>query len=585
MKTQSTRMLDLLAIAPFLFTAVLAVHPARAESVKKADYVFKNGAVYTIDDKSPQAQAVAIQGKYITYVGTNKEAARYIGKSTKVVDLQGQMLMPGFVESHIHPTTAIISEGADLQFDSVEEVLAAVKKWADAHPEAIVIRGFGWRYMLFPTTGPTKEVLDKAFPDRPVFLFAIDGHSAWVNSKALKQAGVNAKTPNPVPGFSFYQRDAKTGEPTGWLVEVPAAISVFYKLQPPSNESTIKAFTELLPKFSAVGITSVFDAGMPALDTDVGYATYLDLEKKHMLPVRVVGSYYWNDPTLNDPLAKVINLRDKYHSELVQVKALKVNFDGGDLQHTAVLLKPYADRADFHGEYLLNPKIVGAAILKAQANGIDTHCHCYGDAAVREYLNLVEEARKQYPNSPSRHTIAHALLISDQDVPRFAELNVTMQTSAQWITPDPNTEMEVNIIGKDVFFAEWARMNSVLKAGGRLAFGTDWPAAGYVSSYRPLDAIQVAVTRAILKQYGKTQFMPVLPPEEERITVDQALKAYTLGSAYVLDLEKRIGSLEVGKLADIVVLEKDLHKIPPSEISTTKVTLTMMNGNVTYSAK
>ena len=269
----------------------------------------------------------------------------------------------------------------------------------------------------------------------------------------------------------------------------------------------------------------------------------------------------------------------------MQFRALKINADGGEAQHTAVMLKPYFDRPGFHGDYLLDPKLMEAAVLKAQANGLDTHCHCYGDAALRTYLDIVAKAEKQYPNSPSRHTLAHALLITDPDVPRFKELNVTMQTSAQWITPDPYSEMVVQILGNEVVNTEWARMNSVLKAGGRLALGTDWPAAGYVSSYRPLEAIQVALTRAILPQYGDKQFTPIMPPADERITLDEALKAYTMGSAYVLDMEQTIGSLEVGKLADLVVLEKDLYKIPPADISTTKVRLTMMNGKVTYKSE
>ncbi len=343
--------------------------------------------------------------------------------------------------------------------------------------------------------------------------------------------------------------------------------------------------TEMLPKFSAAGITAVFDAGISTMPTEDGLDGYQSLEKENKLPVRVVASYYWNNPATEDPVGIALKLRDKYHSELVQFRALKINADGGEAQHTAVLLKPYFDRPGFYGDYLLDPKLMEAAVLKAQANGLDTHCHCYGDAAIRAYLDIVAKAQQQYPHSPSRHTIAHSLLITDQDVPRFKELNVTMQTSPQWITPDPYSEMVVKILGPDVVNTEWARMNSVSKAGGRLAFGTDWPAAGYVSSYRPLEAIQVALTRAILKQYGETQFTPIMPPADERITLDQALKAYTLDSAYVLDLEKQIGSLEVGKLADIVVLEKDLYGIPPSDISTTKVKLTMMNGKITYTVQ
>ena len=561
------------------------IHTTEILAGEKADYVFKNAAIYTIDAKNPQAQAIAITGKCITYVGTNEGVQPFVGEKTKVIDLHGQMLLPGFVDSHIHPTLAMFAGGADLQFDSVEEVLASVKKWAEAHPDEKVVRGYGWRYTLFPTTGPTKLALDRLFPDRPVLLVAIDVHSAWVNSRALELAGIDAKTPDPVPGFSIYQRDPKTGEPTGWLVETPAEQAVLAKLTPPTPEAQMAATAELLPQFSAVGITAVFEAGIATMPTETGYDGYQQLERENRLPVRVVGTYYWNNPEVKDPVETVLKLRDKYNSELVRARTLKIMFDGGEAQHTAVLLKPYYDRPGFNAEYQLDPKLVESAVLKAQQNGVDTHCHCYGDAAIRKYLDIVAEAEKQYPHSPSRHTIAHSLLITDQDVPRFKELNVTMQTSPQWLTPDPYSEKVTHILGNDVVNAEWARMSSVSKAGGRLAFGSDWPASGYFSSYRPLDAIQVALTRAILPQYEKIQFAPVMPPANEVVTLDQALKAYTLDSAYVLDLEKQIGSLEVGKLADIVVLQKDLHKIPPSDISTTKVKLTMMNGNVTYKAE
>jgi len=579
---RSVHKLDIYVAA---FAAVVGLFAVTALATDQADYVFKNGAIYTIDSKNPTAQAIAITGKYITYVGTNEGAARFVGSKTQVIDLQGQMLLPGFVESHIHPMLALFAGGADLQYDSVQEVLASVKKWADAHPDAPVILGFGWRYTLFPTTGPTKADLDKLFPDRPVFLMAIDCHSAWINSKALEMAGVNAKTPDPVPGFSIYQRDPKTGDPTGWVVEGPAEQAVMAKLKPPTPEAQIAAMADLLPSFSSVGITAVFDAGIATMPMDAGYAGYQRLEKDNKLPVRVVGSFIWLNPKTEDPASKALALRNTYHSELVQVRALKIIFDGGEAQHTAVMLRPYYDRPGFNADYLLDPKLVEAAVLKAQQNGLDTHCHCYGDAAIRKYLDIVAEAEKQYPNSPSRHTIAHSLLITDQDLPRFKELNVTMQTSPQWITPDPYSEKVTQILGNEVVNTEWARMNSVSKAGGRLAFGSDWPAAGYFSSYKPLDAIQVALTRAMLPQYGGKAFTPVMPPASERITLDQALKAYTLDSAYVLDLERQIGSLETGKLADIVVLEKDLYKIPPSDISTTKVKLTMMNGNVTYHAE
>jgi predicted amidohydrolase YtcJ len=547
-----------------------------------ADYVFKNGAVYTIESKHPKADAVAVTGKKISYVGSDKGAKAYIGKKTKVIDLKGKMLLPGFVESHIHPTLAIVASGADLPCDSVAEVLARTKAWADAHPDARLIKGFGWRYTLFPTTGPNKADLDKLFPDKPVLLVAIDGHSAWVNSKALELVGIDARTPDPAPGLSYFQRDPKTNEPTGWVVETVAEQIMFAKLDPPTPEAVMAATADKLQEFAAAGITALWDAGMATIPTERGLEGLQQLEKKNKLPVRIVASYFWNNPAVTDPVEKVLALRKKFNSELVQARTLKIMFDGGEAQHTAVMLQPYADDPGAHPDFQVDQKLVKAAVLKAQAKGVDTHSHNYGDATVRTYLDAVEQARKAYPKSPSRHTSSHNLFVSDQDVPRFAKLNVTMQSSAQWATPDPTMKRTAGIVGENVAFREQFRHNSVLKTGGRLALGSDWPAAGYVSTYKPLDAIQVAITRAILPQYGNKQFTPVLPPVDERITLDQALKAATLDAAYVLGLEDRIGSLKVGKMADIVILDKDLHKIAPKDISTTKVKLTMMNGKITH---
>ncbi len=556
-----------------------------ASAAPPADYVFKNGSVYTIEKKTPKAQAVAVTGKKISYVGSNKGANAFIGKKTQVIDLQGKMLLPGFVESHIHPALAILAVGADLQTDSIDEVLAKVKAWADAHPGEKVVRGFGWRATLFPPTGPTREALDRVVPDRPVFLIGVDGHSAWANSKALQMAGIDAKHPDPVPGFSYYQRDPATKNPTGSLVETVAMQELNNKLEPMSPDRVVAAATDLLPHFASAGVTSVFDAGISVMPTEPGYEMYQRLEREGKLPVRVAGSYYWNQPAEDDPAGKALKLREKYHSELVQLTTLKINVDGGDLQRSSVMLKPYADDPNYRGEFLLGPKLINPAVLKAQANGLDTHAHATGDGAIKAYLDAVEAARKAYPKSPSRHVVAHGLYMTDDEVARMAKLNVTYQASPQWNTPDPVVEISTRIIGKEVMFRELGRINSVLKAGGRVAFGTDWPAANYASTYRPLDGIQVSMTRAILPQYGTKQFMAALPPDNERITLDQALKAYTLDAAYVLGLEKKVGSLKAGKLADIVVLEKDLHKLDAKDISTTKVDLTMMNGKVTYRAQ
>jgi len=547
-----------------------------------ADYVFTHGKVYTMSPAAPWQQAVAIKGNKIIYVGDDLHIAKFIGKSTKEIDLQGKMLLPGFVESHIHPFSATITTGADLQSDSMKAVLEKVKAWADAHPQEKVVTGFGWRYNLFDSSGPNKLDLDAIIPDRPVFLFAIDGHSAWVNSKALEMAGVTPSTPDPEYPFSYFKRDEKTGELTGWLVEVPAEIMVKNKLDETTPASALNALKRQLPLFSAAGITAVFDAGVLVVPTEDGLGIYQKLEKEMNLPIRVVGCYYWNNPQFEDPVGKVMSLKAKYNSELVQVKALKINVDGGDLQHTAVMRKPYASRPGFHGDFLLNPALINAAVLKAQANGIDTHSHSYGDGAVKAHIDAVELARKAYPNSKSRHTIAHAIYMTDEEIARLTKLDIIAQFSAQWAVPDPGIKVSVDIIGKDVAFKEYMRIASVIKAGGRVAFGTDWAAAGYTSTYKPLDAIQVATTRAILPQYGLKQFQPQMPPVNEVISLADALKASTIGAAYVLGLEDKIGSVEVGKLADLVVLEQNLFDIPKENIAGTQVLLTMSNGKIVF---
>ncbi|HWR30469.1 MAG TPA: amidohydrolase [Negativicutes bacterium] len=549
-----------------------------------ADYVFTHGKVYTMNPAAPWQQAVAVKGNKIIYVGDDMHIAKYMGKTTREIELKGAMLLPGFIESHIHPTAAVVTAGADLQYDSLEELLKSIKAWADANPDEKIVSGFGWRYNLFDTNGPSKQDLDKIIPDRPVFLFAIDGHSAWVNSKALEMANITAETPDPEYPFSYFKRDEKTGELTGWLVEVPAEVIVKNRLDETTPAAVEKVLKKQLALFSAAGITAVFDAGINVVPTEVGLDIYQKIEKESKLPLRVVASYYWNNPQMTDPVEKVLALKAKYYSELVQVKALKINVDGGDLQHTAVMLQPYADRPGFYGDFLLNPSLINDAVMKAQASGIDTHSHAYGDGAVKAHIDAVELARKAYPNSKSRHTIGHGIYMNDAEIERLVKQDMIAQFSAQWAVPDPSVEVQVGIIGEEIAYKEYMRIASIVKAGGRIAFGTDWPAAGYSSVYKPLEAIQVATTRDILTQYGQRRFLSQMPPTQESVSLEKALKAYTMGSAYVLGLEDKIGSIEVGKLADLVLLEKNLFDVPKDQLSATKVLFTMSNGKIVFAS-
>ena len=378
-------------------TAVSAAPPFIAEAIAtyaSADIVFRNGPVYTIDGKSPWARAVAVKGKRIAFVGDDAGVQPFIGPQTRVVDLAGKMLLPGFVEGHIHPLVgAILTRGADLQFETREDILHALKAYRDKVGKADIIRGFGWRYFAFPATGPRKEDLDAIWPDVPVILLAIDAHCAWVNSQALALAGVTKDTKDPLPGFSYFERDPATGEPTGYLVEVPAIIRVNNAVEPFSRDYVAEGLADWLPKAAAAGITAVFDAGVQVIPDTEGFAIYSDLERKGRLPFRVIGSYYHNNPDI-DPVPVIKALRREFQSELVRASVPKLNIDGGDAQYTAALLAPYADAPKTSGDTLLPPDLFADIIRRADRDGIDIHIHSYGDRGTRLSLDAFEAAIK-----------------------------------------------------------------------------------------------------------------------------------------------------------------------------------------------
>lgn len=464
----------------------------------------------------------------------------------------------------------------DLQYDTREKLLELLTAYARTTPASPLVRGFGWRYMAFPQTGPRKQDLDAIWPDRPVFLCAIDIHCAWVNSKALQLAGITKDTPDPLPGFSRFERDPQTGEPTGFLVEPPAMVQVLDASEPFTIDSVAAALGRWLPKASAAGITSVLDAGVIVVPEDDAFRHYIDLENAGKLPFRVVGTHYYNDPK-TDPIESITRLRAKYHTELVRASVLKLNIDGGLEPYTAYLLEPYSDKPDTKGVTLLPADRIKQIVRTADREGIDVHCHVIGDGAVRLVLDAIEEAMAANPPRDRRHSLAHLPLVSDSDLTRFAKLGVTAQSSAQWAVLDPAmVDIAEKRLGKraDHLF----RYNSILRAHGRFTLGTDWPAASYYSTYKPLDAIEVALTR---QEIGKPDAQP-LSPISERIDLAQALRANTLDAAYQLRLEKNAGSIEVGKFADLAVLQENLFDVPVREIHATPIVMTMMNGGFTH---
>ncbi|OYN74619.1 amidohydrolase [Mycolicibacterium sphagni] len=569
------------AVTAVVATGAACAKPPAATGKNTADFVFRNGRIYTVSPAQPWAQAVAVTGNTITYVGDEAGAKALEGPDTHVVDLKGDLLLPGFVEGHIHPFLgSFLSSGVDLQVPTGADALAAIAEYAKEHPDGPV-RGFGWRVDMFGPEGPTRGELDRVLPDRPGFFFAIDGHSMWANSKALEKAGVSRDTPDPIPGFSYYVRD-QHGEPTGYVLEVAAVLSLVNAVDPISPHSMQTLLETWLPKASAAGITSVFDAGVPPIGDDQGalIALYTDLEQRGKLPFRVVASYAVKSPPIDDAVAKITDIRNRVSTDLVNVGVVKIIGDGTQGGYTAWLIEPYADKPNSIGGSPFSEEQWHQLVREVDAAGFDVHIHACGERTARTGLDSIEAAIAANPPRDRRHAVAHLVYVEDPDSQRFGKLGVIAQFSANWMSADPDTVQNLAVrYGKprqDLFY----RAQDVLRSGGRISLGTDWPAAGYFSTYKPLDSIQIGVTRQLVGQAEAA----VLAPADQRLSVEEAVHANTMGAAYQIRLDDKVGSIEVGKRADLIVLGANIFEIDPHDIHRAKVTMTMMNGEVRHQA-
>lgn len=560
-------------------TAAACAKPPAAVDRHIADFVFRSGRIYTVSPAQPWAQAVAVTGNTIAYVGDDAGAMAMAGPDTHVIDLEGNLLLPGFVEGHIHPFLgSFLSSGVDLQVPTAQDALAAIAAYAKDHPDGPV-RGFGWRVDMFGPQGPTRQELDRVLPDRPGFFFAIDGHSMWANSAALEKASVGRDTPDPIPGFSYYVRD-EHGEPTGYVLEVEAVLSLVNAVDPISVQAMQALLETWLPKASAAGITTVFDAGVPPIGDDQGalISLYTDLEQRGKLPFRVVASYMVKAPPADDAVAKLTDIRNRVSTELVNVGVVKVIGDGTQGGYTAWLIEPYADKPDSIGGSPFTEEQWHQLVREVDAAGFDVHVHACGERTARTALDSIEAAIAANPPRDRRHTIAHLVYVEDPDSQRFGKLGVIGQFSANWMSADPDTMQNMaaryGTPRQDLFY----RTQDILRAGGRISLGTDWPAAGYFSTYKPLDSIQIGVTRQLI---GKPD-APVLAPADQRLTVAEAVHANTVGAAYQIRLDQKVGSVEVGKQADLIVLDTNIFEIDPHDIHRATITMTMMNGQVRH---
>lgn len=562
--------LFLIAIC-FCFHSFTAYQPAQSSAAETADLILTNGRIWLGSDSASFAEAVAIRGNQIIRVGTATEIKQLSGPQTQVIDLGGRLVSPGFNDAHIHflggasGLNQVDLTGAKTVAEMVERIAAYAKK----NPDQKWITGRGWEYTPFPGGLPTKIFLDAVIKDRPVFLSAYDGHSAWVNSKALELAEINSQT--KFTGYGEIVRNA-SGEPTGALKE--SAQGLVRRLLPqPTREEQLNALRQGLKLAASLGITSLQNASGSANE----FSLYEELLQRGELTSRFSMAFSVGEKTTDDQIKGFIELKNKYDlNPMLRAASVKFVLDGVIESHTAAMIERYADlpanSGNPFGETTMPPDIYRNLVVKLDKLGFQIYTHAIGDRAVREALNAYEAALKANNRGFNRHRIEHIETVSPEDIPRFAKLNV--MASMEPIHADPGTaEVWSRAVGAErlPFAFAW---QSLLKAGARLVYSSDWPAA---ISLDPIRGLHNAVNRRTIDGQPPKGWIP-----QQRISVVDALRAYTQAGAFSSFEEAIKGRIAPGQMADLIVFSQDLFKVDPARIYETKVVLTVFDGKVIY---
>ncbi|MCX5322446.1 amidohydrolase [Streptomyces sp. NBC_00120] len=544
-----------------------------------ADLVFTGGPVHTFSPARSRATSVAIRGERIVAVG-HDEVRELVGPATEVVDLKGKLLIPGFQDAHAHPVGGGLELGqCDLSgATTLDEYRSRISAYAQAHPDTEWITGGGWSMEAFPGGLPTAAELDALVPDRPAYLVNRDHHGAWVNSRALQAAGIDARTPDPADGR--IERDAD-GAPTGMLQE--GAANLIGRLLPPVTlEQRITGLLRAQALMHSLGVTAWQDAllGEHANLTDPTDA-YLATAADGRLTARVVGSLWWDRSRGTEQIDELVARRAAGTRGRLRCTTVKIMQDGVAENGTAALLGPYLDgcgcASDNSGISFVPPLDLQKYVTELDARGFQVHFHALGDRAVREALDAVEAARRANGRTDTRPHLAHLQVVHPDDIGRFRELGATANMQALWAAHEPQMDdLTIPFLGPERSAWQYP-FGDLQRSGATLAAGSDWP----VSSPDPIEAIHVAVNRVLPDAAPGT---PVFLPQQ-RIGLDAALTAYTAGSAYVNHLDDVTGSITAGRLADLVVLDRDPFAAPTDEIGATRVQETFVGGERVYAAQ
>ena len=558
-------------------------------SQEGADLILSGAKIFTSNEQQPWAEALAVKNGHFIYVGDSAGVSKYRSDSTRFVNLEGRLVIPGLVDSHAHPGYIDVEQYGDILETSEENLLAAVKKYAEEHPDDEWLRLCCWPINLFVkgNQGPDKKTLDAVVPDRPVWFVSEWWHSGWLNSKALETLGVDQNTPDPKPGVATYIRD-ENGELTGWVKE-GAGWQHFAK-QFPIGEGAHKVSHEEnmvtgLQLLSEAGITTLYDAGNFGFEDRV-YSFMARLEKEGKLPVRYEGTYQIFTPErVHSAISEMRRYRREYGGDRLRFNTIKLFMDGINQNRSSGLLEPHTDDPAYVGDTMLTVEELRDFLLELNREQFDIHIHTMGDLAVRRTLDAVAEAKDIAKNNfYPRVTIAHLGLIDSEDLPRIKKLGVIANYTPWWFTADQDDPLRVWL--GDVRYGNMYSPKSLFDLGINVTFSSDewWGGERLATYLNPYFGIQVGHTRQAPKEWRENDDDAIRPPTNEQLSIEQLIAGYTLNGAYQLRLENQIGSIETGKFADLVVLNDNLFDIDSDEIWKVRPAAVLMEGEVIQGA-
>lgn len=537
-----------------------------------ADLVLVGGSVMTMDSAAPTAEAVAVEGGRIVAVGDDRSIEELAAARTRRIDLRGRTLLPGFIDSHVHPVSAgigLLRCALHELPESKDAYVAHVRRYAEERPALEWIVGSGWGMAAFPGGTPSREDLDAAVPDRPAFVRNRDGHGAWVNTRALALAGIDRDTPDPPDGRIERTAD---GEPQGTLHE--GAMDLVDRLvAKPTVEDAEEGLALAQTYLHRLGITAWQDA---SVDPDELEA-YRRLAASGRLTARVVAAQWWERDQGESQIDRLVEERARASIGRLSAGTVKIMLDGVIENFTASVLEPYLDgdgrSTGNRGIDFVDPEALKGFVTRLDGLGFQVHFHALGDRAVRHGLDAIEAARRANGMTDTRPHLAHLQVVDPADWPRFAALGAGANIQPLWARSEAQmTELTMPFLPPERAVLQYP-FASLARGGARLVGGSDWT----VSTPDVLQQVEVAVRRVDPDHREREPFLP-----DEVLSLDTALRAYTMGGAWANHRDASTGSIEVGKLADLVVLDRDIAREPLDRIGDARAVLTLVEGEPVF---